>query len=83
VCLNRGFSYRAGIGSLSPQMSEASTYSKEHVLAVVRRAGWSTQAVDELESGLPDTVDVEALGSLFDKLGINRDSLTSALGGSP
>ena len=56
--------------------------TRQHVLDVLRRAGFG-EAADELSEVLPDTVDLDKIQSLFTPYGINRDVLTSEMGGSP
>ena len=57
--------------------------SKVKLLAVLRRIGVEPAIIDEISSKLPDSVDLDDAGTLFQKYGLTRDEITSRLGGSP
>jgi hypothetical protein len=56
--------------------------TRQHVLDVLRRAGFADAAA-ELSQVLPDTVDLDRIQTFLTPYGINRDVLTSQMGGSP
>ena len=59
------------------------TIPKETAKAVLRRAGYPTELIDEIASKLPDPVDLDRDSSLLLSYGITREVLTDRLGGSP
>ena len=63
-------------------MTDKKLRSKNDVLALIARAGYSPQTVTDLAEQLPDPVDLEAQAGLFARYGITRDALVSAFGGS-
>ena len=56
--------------------------SRQHVLDILRRTGFA-DLVDEISPLLPDPVDVDEAQRILEPYGINRDVLTSQMGGSP
>jgi hypothetical protein len=56
-------------------------YNKDHVVDVLRRAGFSELA-DEASRTLPDSMDSEKLRTWAFQHGVSHDDLISALGGS-
>jgi hypothetical protein len=64
-------------------MIEPTEYRKEHVLAVLRRAGIPEETLDEIERTLPDPVDAIAIGNLLGPFGITHDFILSRMGASP
>ena len=57
--------------------------SKVELLDVLRHIGVGRAAIDEISSKLPDFVDLDDAGTLFQKYGLTRDEIISRLGGSP
>ena len=57
-------------------------YSRQHVVDVLRHAGWSELA-DEASRTLPDPVDATKLEAWGIQHGISYDVLQSRFGGSP
>ncbi len=56
--------------------------SRQHVLDILRRTGFA-EVADEVAPLLPDPVDVDEAQRILGPYGINRDVLTSQMGGSP
>jgi len=63
-------------------MMIAMEYSRQHVVDLLRRAGWSDLA-DEASRTLPDPVDIDRLVALGMQHGVSKDDLISQFGGSP
>jgi len=63
-------------------MMIAMEYSRQHVVDLLRSAGWSDLA-DEATRVLPDPVDVDRLVAWGAQHGLSHDDLTSRFGGSP
>jgi len=57
-------------------------YSREEVVAIMRRTGYPELA-DEAERVLPDPVDSGQLEAFARRHGVNRDDMISGMGGSP
>ena len=57
-------------------------YSRQHVIDVLRRAGWPDLA-DEASRTLPDPVEVTHLEAWAIQHGVSYDVLKSRFGGSP
>jgi hypothetical protein len=57
-------------------------YSKQHVVDMLRRAGFR-QAADEATLELPDPIDLDRLADWAMQRGITRDVIISGMGGSP
>ena len=57
-------------------------YSRQEVVAIMRRTGY-TELADEAERVLPDPVDSDQLEAFARRHGVNRDDMTSGMGGSP
>jgi hypothetical protein len=57
-------------------------FSRQHVIDVLRRAGFA-EAADEALRVLPDTVELEELARWAQQFGITHDELISRMGGSP
>ena len=51
--------------------------SKLELLDVLRRIGVPQATVDEISSKLPDFVDLDDAGTLFQKYGLTRDEIIS------
>jgi hypothetical protein len=56
--------------------------TRENVVDALRRAGLWDEA-EQIESSLPDSIDIDDLADLCAARGITRDTSTSLLGGSP
>jgi hypothetical protein len=56
---------------------------KAEILAILRRAGYSEEAVEALDAELPDPVDVDRDGNVLLRYGITLDSVIDRMGGSP
>ena len=63
-------------------MMIAMEYSRQHVVDVLRNAGWSDLA-DEASRVLPDPVDIDRLVAWGIQHGVSKDDLISRFGGSP
>jgi hypothetical protein len=59
------------------------TVPKETAIAVLRKAGFSEEVINELASKLPDPIDVDRDASLLLRYGVTMETLTDRLGGSP
>jgi hypothetical protein len=59
------------------------TVPKETAIAVLRKAGFSEEVINELASQLPDPIDVDRESSLLLRYGVTMETLTDRLGGSP
>jgi hypothetical protein len=57
--------------------------SKHELLNVLRRIGLPQAMIDEIGSRLPDVVELDDAGTLFQTYGLTRDEIISRLGGSP
>jgi len=57
-------------------------YTRQHVLDVLRRAGFVEEA-QQLAASLPDTIDIDEAAELLMPYGITKDELVSRMGGSP
>jgi hypothetical protein len=64
-------------------MARQHTISKATALAVLRRAGFAPEVIDELVSQLPDPIDLDRDASLLLRYGITREVVTDRMGGSP
>jgi hypothetical protein len=56
--------------------------SKEEVIEVIRRAGYTPEMIDEIASKLPDPVDLDQGASLLAHYGMTREQLMDRLGGT-
>lgn len=56
--------------------------TREHVIEVLRRAGFGQEA-EQVASSLPDSVDLDRVAQLLLPYGITKDELISRMGGSP
>lgn len=61
---------------------EPTKVSRKHVVDLLRRAGYPDRA-DEARRVLPDPVDLDDVLRWAGQLGMTRDELISAIGGSP
>lgn len=57
--------------------------SKAELRHVLRRLGIPDTIINEIDSKLPDLVDLDEAGALFQTYGLTRDEVISRLGGSP
>jgi hypothetical protein len=57
-------------------------YPRQEVVSILRRTGY-TDLADEAERVLPDPVDIDTLTAFAQAHGVNRDDVTSEMGGSP
>ena len=64
-------------------MVNQNTIPKAEAIAVLKRAGFPPEAIDEITSQLSDPVDVDRDSSLLLRYGITRDELADRMGGSP
>lgn len=64
-------------------MDTQRTLSKATVIAIIRRAGYTPEVVDEISSQLQDPVDLDRDASLLAHYGVTRTALMDRLGGSP
>jgi hypothetical protein len=63
-------------------MMIAMEYSRQHVVDVLRSAGWSDLA-DEASRVLPDPIDIDRLVAWCTQHGVSKDDVISRFGGSP
>ena len=64
-------------------MVNQNTIPKAEAMAVLKRAGFPPEVIDEIASQLSDPVDVDRDSSLLLRYGITRDELADRMGGSP
>ena len=57
--------------------------SKAYVLSVLRRIGVPPETIAEIDSKLPDPVDIDEAGAILLPYGLTLDEAISRLGGSP
>jgi hypothetical protein len=57
--------------------------SKGELLLVLQRIGLPHELIAEIETKLPDSVDLDEAGALLQGYGLTRDEVISRLGGSP
>jgi hypothetical protein len=57
-------------------------YPRQEIVRIMRRTGYGELA-DEAERVLPDPVGVDQLEAFANSHGVNREDITSAMGGSP
>jgi hypothetical protein len=57
--------------------------SHEHVLRVLRRAGYSDEFIREVLSELPDPIDLQRDEHILGRYGLSSERLMERLGGSP
>lgn len=57
--------------------------SRATVIQIMRRAGFGPECLTEAKAILPDPVDIDRDGQLLAHLGVSKDSLMDAMGGSP
>ena len=63
---------------------DSGTRPKAELLEILRgRLGIPAETIAEIDSKLPDVVDMEECGALLQSYGLTRDAAISALGGSP
>ena len=68
---------------MSRMYHDSERRSKVELLDVLRHIVVGRAAIDEISSKLPDFVDLDDAGTLFQKYGLTRDEVISRLGGSP
>jgi hypothetical protein len=68
---------------MSRMYHDSERRSKAELLRVLRRIEVPQATIDEICSKLPDFVDLDDAGTLFQKYGVTRDEIISRLGGSP
>ena len=56
---------------------------KNEVKRVLQRAGLPRDLIRDVLAELPDPVDYDRDGAVFDRYGITRSHLTNMMGGSP
>ena len=56
---------------------------KAGLLEVLQRLGIPAETIAEIDSKLPEVVNMEECGALLQSYGLTRDAAISALGGSP
>jgi hypothetical protein len=59
------------------------TIPKSEAIAVLTRAGFPPEVIDEVASQLSDPIDFDRDSSLLLRYGITREELTDRMGGSP
>jgi hypothetical protein len=77
----------AGAGSCGYQrrwdLVNQHTIPKSEAIAVLTRAGFSREVIDEVASQLSDPIDLDRDASLLLRYGITREELADRMGGSP
>jgi len=68
---------------MSRMYHDSERRSKAELLRVLQRIEVPQATIDEIRSELPDFVDLDDAGTLFQKYGLTRDEIISRLGGSP
>jgi hypothetical protein len=68
---------------MSPIYHDSEPRSKSELLHVLRRIGVPQATINEIGSKLPEVVDLDDAGTLFQTYGLTRDAIISRLGGSP
>jgi hypothetical protein len=68
---------------MSRMYHDSERRSKAELLHVLRRIGVPRATIDEIDSKLPDFVDLDDAQTLFQRYGLTRDQIISRLGGSP
>lgn len=64
-------------------MVTSRTISRDEVLRILRRAGFSTERIDEIATKLPEQVDTTRDEALLASYGVTRSLLMDMFGGSP
>ena len=59
------------------------TVSKAEAVRVLRRAGYSTETIQEIDDQLADPIDLDRDAPTLLRYGITRERLMDAMGGSP
>jgi hypothetical protein len=62
---------------------DSHTRAKADLIEVLQRIGFPAETIAELDSKLPEVVDMDECGALLQSYGLTRDAAISALGGSP
>ena len=68
---------------MSRMYHDSERRSKAELLRVLQRIEVPQATIDEIRSELPDFVDLDDAGTLFQKYGLTRDEIISRLGSSP
>jgi hypothetical protein len=68
---------------MSPIDHNSERRTKAELLSVLRRIGLPPATINEIDSKLPDVVDLDEAAALFQTYGLTRDEVISRLGGSP
>jgi hypothetical protein len=68
---------------MSRMYHDSERRSKAELLRVLQRIGIPQATIDEISSKLPDFVDLDDAGTVFQRYGLTRDEIISRLGGSP
>lgn len=64
-------------------MREKSLISHAEAERVLRRAGYSTEQIEDILGRFPDPIDIDRDGDALFELGISRDRLRDRMGFSP
>jgi hypothetical protein len=64
-------------------MAAPHTVPKDTFIAILHRAGFTAEVIDEIASQVPDPIDLDRDSTLLLRLGISRDLLSDRLGYSP
>jgi hypothetical protein len=59
------------------------TISKAEAVRVLRRAGYSTEIIQEIDDQLSDPIDLDCDAATLSRYGITREHLMEVMGGSP
>jgi hypothetical protein len=62
---------------------DSHTRPKANLLEVMQRLGIPAETIDEIDSKLPEVMDMDECGAVLQSYGLTRDAAISALGGSP
>ena len=57
--------------------------SHEELRRILRRAGVSSERIDEIAVQLPDPIDLQRDQAALERLGVSRGLLVDRMGGSP
>jgi hypothetical protein len=57
--------------------------SHEEAARVLHRAGYSDEFIHEVLSQLPDPIDLQRDGQIFERYGLTAERLMDRMGGSP
>jgi hypothetical protein len=62
---------------------DSHTRPKAELLEIMQRLGMPADTIAEIDSKLPEVVDMDECGAVLQSYGLTRDAAMSALGASP